>query len=61
LLEARPALLVAAAEPVSLTAKALLVPQRQLAKRRLVDAWHLRGTEPVGGKRFSDGGHPDRE
>ncbi len=61
LLEARPALLVAPTEPVSLAAQALLVPQRQLAKRRLVDEWHLCGAEPGGGKRRADGGHPDRE
>ena len=53
-LEARVALVVAPAEPVSLAAKALLVAQRQLAERRLVDECHL----PDG---HANGGHPDRE
>ncbi len=48
LLKARPALLVAPAEPASLAAKALLVSQRQLAERRLVD------------ERGTDGGHVHR-
>ena len=43
LLEARAALVVVLTKPVSLAAKAVLVPQCQLAKRRLVDEWHLRG------------------
>jgi hypothetical protein len=46
---------------VSLAAKALLVAQRQLAKRRDFDEWHLRDAEPSGGKRRAGGGHPDRE
>jgi hypothetical protein len=46
---------------VSLAAKAVLVAQRQRAKRRLFDEWHLRGAEPGGGKRCSAGGHSDRE
>ena len=37
LLEARPVVAAAPTEPVSLAAKALLVPQRQLAELRLVD------------------------
>ena len=40
LLEARSALLVAPTEAASLAAKTLLVPQRQLAKRRLFDERH---------------------
>jgi hypothetical protein len=60
-LEARPALLVALTEPVSLAAKTLLVAQRQLAKRRLLDEWHLGAAEPGGSKRYADGRHPHRE
>jgi hypothetical protein len=60
-LEARPALLVVPTEPVSLAAQAVLVSQRQLAQRCLVDEWHLRGAAPGGGKRHADGDHPDRE
>jgi hypothetical protein len=45
---------------VRLAAKTLLVAQRQLAKRRLFDEWHLGGAEPVGGERRAGGGHPDR-
>jgi hypothetical protein len=43
---------------MTLASQALLVPQRQLPKHRLLDARHLRGTERGGAKRFADGRHP---
>jgi hypothetical protein len=46
---------------MSLAAEALLVSQRQLAKRCLIYEWHLRGASPRASDRSSDGGHPDRE
>ena len=57
-LEPRPALLAAPTEPARLAAKTLLVPQRQLAKRRLLDERHLHGAKPGGGKWSAVGGHP---
>jgi hypothetical protein len=61
LLETRPPLPAAPAQPLSLTAKALLIAQRQLAERRLVDGRHLRGAEAGWGKRCADGDHRHRE
>jgi hypothetical protein len=41
-----------------LAPKAVLIPQRQLPERRLLDARHLRRAEPGGEKRCADGDHP---
>ncbi len=45
-LEAGLALLVAMAQAANLAAQAVLIPQRQLAKRGLVDVWGAYGGHP---------------